>query len=335
MRIKSLHRTQWDPEKLELRSCHRLKIDLTELEGGLRVEIPFFVLVGETLEPRVLVIAGVHGDEYEGVAALQDLAKEINPKKLGGTLILVPVANPQAFYAGTRRNPVDLGDLNRSFPGKPDGTLSERLARNLFQEIVPGNDCILSMHSLGKEATVIPYVEYPEGKNEVCRKSYAAARALGLEFLHPYNWHPGLLVAAAIRCGIPAIEAEVGSMGTLTAEGQSIYRDLVYRLLLHLRMLQPGNDLGKPPCLHPKIIGHCDLFASYAGLFRSCVSLGKTVGKGELLGTIHGLGGECLEELRAPRPGIVGILRTFCSVQPEDHLFQLFWEAGSRKKPGL
>ncbi|MCI0625046.1 MAG: succinylglutamate desuccinylase/aspartoacylase family protein [Acidobacteria bacterium] len=69
---------------------------------SLRVEIPFFVLVGKKRESRTLIIAGIHGDEYEGVAVLQDLARKINPENLEGTLTLLPVANPQAFFAGTR-----------------------------------------------------------------------------------------------------------------------------------------------------------------------------------------------------------------------------------------
>ncbi len=317
---------QWDPEKLKFDSRNLLKLELAGFTDGIRIEIPFFALLGEKRRPRALLIAGVHGDEYEGVAVLQDLAKEIDPKELRGLLTIVPVANPQAFYAGTRRNPVDLEDLNRSFPGDPEGTTSERLAYLLFNEIVLGNEYILSMHCWSKEATVIPYVEYPDEETLVGRKSFAAASALGLEFLHPYKWHPGLLVASAIRCRIPAIEPEIGGMGTLTPSGQRTYRDLVYRFLQHLKILEPGNSLNEPPSPRPKIVDHTDCLANFAGLFRSRVSPGEPVEKDNLLGTVHGLAGECLEEIRAPQAGTIGILRSFCSVQPGDRLVQVFWE---------
>src|ERR1017187_1331142 len=113
------YKKQWDPKKLKLTSRNKLRIELSGYAGANRLEIPFFALVGRSREPNFSIIAGIHGDEYEGVAVLLDLAREIDPRRLRGTLTLVPAANPQAFHAGSRRNPVDLGDLNRSFPGKP------------------------------------------------------------------------------------------------------------------------------------------------------------------------------------------------------------------------
>lgn len=322
---------QWDPEKLKLTSRSLLKLRLRGFGVGIRIEIPFFVLVGRERRPRALAIAGVHGDEYEGVAALQDMTQEINPRELRGTLTIVPVANPQAFSAGTRRNPVDLGDLNRSFPGNPNGTMSERLAHLLFHEFVLGSDCILSLHCWSKEATVVPYVEYIDENTRVGRRSFSAAAALGLKFLHPYKWHPGLLVAAATRIGIPAIEPEVGGMGTVTAPGQRIYRSIVYRFLGHLKMLSTKETELEPVERHPKIIDHIDLVANYAGLFRNTVSAGQDARQGDLLGTIRDLSGKVLERIHAPRSGAVGILRTFASVQPGDRLVQFFWE--KRKAP--
>ena len=75
MQNPSQGRTQWDPNRLKLTSRNRLKIKLTGYTGTLRVEIPFYVLVGKRREPGILILAGVHGDEYEGVAALQELAR--------------------------------------------------------------------------------------------------------------------------------------------------------------------------------------------------------------------------------------------------------------------
>ena len=309
--------------KLKLRSINLLTLKLRGFPGGL--EIPFHVFVGRASKPRVLLIAGVHGDEYESVAVLHDIASEINPNDLGGTLTIVPVANPQAFYAGTRRNPVDLGDLNRSFPGNPEGTTSERVADLLFQNLVLASDGVLSMHCWSKEATVVPYVEYSVDRTEVGRRSFAAARALGLKFLHPYTWHPGLLVAAATRYGIPSIEPEVGGMGTVTPDGQRIYRSIIYRFLQHWKLLEPSAPCTDALHPDPEIIDHSDCLSNHAGLFRSCVNVGDVVKKGSLLGTVHDLTGRCIEQARASRAGTVGILRTFASVQPGDRLAQLFW----------
>ncbi len=321
--------TQWHPTRLKLNSRNLLKIEHGGLGSEVRVEIPFFTLVGKVRNPRALLIAGVHGDEYEGVAVLQEVAEEIDPRGLKGTLTIVPVANPQAFHAGTRRNPIDLGDLNRSFPGNPAGTVSERLAYLLFHELVVGNTGVLSMHCWSKEATAIPYVEYPDERSTVGRKSFRAAMALGLEFLHPYQWHRGLLVACAVRTGIPAIEPEVGGMGTLTPAGQRTYREIVYRFLHHLGMLKTGAC--PDAVVRPKIVQHTDCLAKFAGLFRSRVSPGQVVAQDEILGTVHDLAGRRREEVRAPRAGTVAILRTFSSVMPGDRLVQIFSERSPKR----
>ncbi len=94
-----------------------------------------FVVRGRASGPPAAVTAGVHGDEYEGVAAVGDLTNALDPVTLRGTLILVPVANPTAFAAGTRTNPEDGANLARSFPGDPDGTPTERLAAKLFTAV--------------------------------------------------------------------------------------------------------------------------------------------------------------------------------------------------------
>ena len=114
-------------------------------------------------------------------------------------------------------------------------------------------------------------------------------------------------------------------MGTVTRRGQRIYRNIIYRFLRHWQLLEssaPGTD---PPHPDPQIINHSDCLSNHAGLFRSCVNAGDIVEKGSVLGTVHDLTGNCLEEVRAPRAGTVGILRTFASVQPGDRLVQLFW----------
>ena len=317
---------QWDPRKLKSPSRNLLKLELGGFGGGVHFEIPFHALVGKVRKPQVLLIAGVHGDEYEGVAALQDVAQEIDPRNLTGTVIIVPVANPQAFYVGTRRNPVDGGDLNRSFPGDTNGTMCERLAHLVFQNLVLGSDAVLSMHCWSREATVIPYVEYPAGRTKAKLRSFSIARNLGVEFLHPYDWHPGLLVASAVNRGIPSVEAEVGGMGTVTKSGQRISYSIIHSFLSHLKLVDTCIAPAEPSDANSKIIGHADCLSSHAGLFRSCVNAGDSVERVQLVGTIHDLAGRCLEEVWSPERGKVAILRTFASVQPGDLLIQVFEE---------
>jgi len=299
-------------------------LEFPEYGGGLPLRIPYWIRVGLADGPKALLIAGVHGDEFEGVAALQDLARVLDPAGLKGILTIVPVANPLAFHAGTRRSPADLADLNRSFPGEPDGTISARLAYRLFHEVVLGNDILLSLHGWSSHSVVVPYAEYPLGNSEAAQRSCAAAHALGMEYLHPYEWPKGVLGEAALKHGVAAVETEVGGMGTVTSEGQQETMRLIHRFLAHLGMLEPDRAASPAQTTKSKIVDHVDCVANHAGLFRSRVHLGETVQAGAVLGTVHGLGGECLEEVQAPRRSMLAILRRMASVQPGDRLAQLF-----------
>jgi N2-acetyl-L-2,4-diaminobutanoate deacetylase len=315
----------WNPEALKPGSRNALQVELEGYASGIRVEIPFHVLVGAKSGPRILLIAGVHGDEYEGVAALHDVVDELDPQTLTGSVVIVPVANPQAFHAGTRRNPVDFGDLNRAFPGDPLGTITQRLAAVLFEEFVLGSDAFLSLHGWSKEATVIPYAEYPLGEGQVVERSKAAALHLGMEYLHPYVWPAGVLGDAATRHGIAAVETEVGGMGTITAEGQRITRSIILRFLEFWGVIS-GTAPPKSAGLRQKIVDHDDIFAGRSGLFRRTVEIGQPVSQGETLGRTFALEGRCVEELFAPCTGVVAILRMNSSVQPGDRLIQVFRE---------
>src|SRR5207237_628643 len=116
-------------------------IDALELVSRTRVRWPvapgmlaetFAVLVGRARRPRVVLVAGVHGDEMEGILALHELCRTLPLTELVGTLVAIPIANPTAFAGLQRRVPIDGADLNRTFPGQAEGSFSDRLAAALF-----------------------------------------------------------------------------------------------------------------------------------------------------------------------------------------------------------
>jgi N-alpha-acetyl-L-2,4-diaminobutyrate deacetylase len=297
-----------------------------DLELEFDVRIPFSVFRGGRESPRAVILAGVHGDEYEGVAALQRIIKELNPEELNGTVIIAPVVNPQAFAAGLRRNPIDSGDLNRSFPGGPDGSVSTRLAGLILNEFIDGSTAMLSLHGWSKEALVLPYGEYPIDDSEAGRKSRECARHLGFEYLHPYVWPEGVLGNSALAMGVVAVETEVGGQGTITAEGQALSRQIVLRFVDVFGIL-PWKEA--PITVVPTEVDHADVFAECAGLFESPLKIGDRVIAGSRLGLIADLRGGIVQELKAPTAGIVAILRTFASVQPGDRLVQIFFPRSS------
>jgi predicted deacylase len=313
--------SQWQIESLALKSRHAL-----EVHGTDDVKIPFTVLVGKKLKPAALIMAGVHGDEYEGPAAILDLVEEINPAALEGSIIFVPFANPEAFAATSRRHPADNGDLNRSFPGEPQGKPTMRLAHLLVSEFVSQADCIFSLHGWGKEALVHPYVEYPAGDSETARTSRQAALASGFEYVYPYLWPKGVLGNYALQRGIPILEGEIGGMATITPHGQKLYHDAILRFLAHFNIFQFQAEVSRAQHgIH--VVHHQEIRASQNGLFQSRLTVGDAVSAGETLGVIRGLNGVHLVTLQAPCAGMVGVMRTLSSVTTGDMLFHLFIES--------
>lgn len=311
--------SQWHIESLALQSRHAL-----EVHGTDNVKLPFTVLVGKKNKPAALIMAGVHGDEYEGPAAILDLVEEINPGALDGSIIFVPFANPQAFAAASRRHPGDNGDLNRSFPGDPQGKPTMRLAHLLVSEFVSQADCIFSLHGWGREALVHPYVEYPAGDSETARTSKQAALASGFEYVYPYPWPKGVLGNYALQQGIPILEGEIGGMATITPRGQTLYRGAILRFLAHFNILQP-EVRSLQHDIH--VVHHQEVRASQSGLFQTRLTVGDAVSAGETLGVIRGLDGVHLETLQAPCAAMVGVMRTLSSVTAGDMLFHLFIES--------
>lgn len=119
-----------------------------------------------------------HGDEYEGPAALFELAHTLDPDDVSGRIIIVPALNYPAFRAGTRTSPIDRGNLNRSFPGRPDGSVTEKIADYVTRQLLPLADIVLDFHSGGRTLDFLPYAaahELPDKIQEArCFEAVAA-----------------------------------------------------------------------------------------------------------------------------------------------------------------
>jgi predicted deacylase len=313
--------TEWiEVEKLPLRSRHAFDFEVARLADGSSVAIPIKVAVGTRPRPRFVATAGVHGDESEGMLALLDFWVACEPESLDGTVILVPVANPPAFTAHQRRSPLDGLDLNRTFPGKPDGSPSERIAYRLLHDIVAGADLVFTLHSWSSVGTVVNYVEFPVGDGPIAIRSLEAAKAAGFRRLRQSGWPPGALGPNANALGIPAIEAEIGGQGASTLENRAAYVEHLQRLLQHLA-IRPGPPPSNPS---PEIYGRGLLYAPIGGMLRVMVSPGDRVRADTLLAIITDLHGQPISEIRAPYDGLVAGVRRFVSVNPGEHVFALF-----------
>src|SRR6266853_2708120 len=107
--------------------------------------------------PTALLTGANHGDEYEGPIALFDLASHLRDEEVTGRVVILPAMNYPAFRAGTRISPIDKGNMNRAFPGRPDGTATEKIADYIQRHLLPMADVVLDIHSGGKTLDFLPF----------------------------------------------------------------------------------------------------------------------------------------------------------------------------------
>lgn len=239
-----------------------------------------------------VVIAGNHGDEYEGQIVASRLCRELKESDVFGQLIILPTLNWPAAMAGLRVSPIDNGNLNRSFPGDPDGTPTSAIAFFVETEILPRADLVIDLHSGGSSLNYIPsaLVRY-QSAPEKLRGSLALLQAFGAPIGYVVHAPPGedrTLMGAADRLGISCIGTELGGGGTTTVETCRIGYEGVLKVLDRAGIIR-----SKKPFSSSKVrfveVGGDDyyVFASENGVFEPAVELSQQVKKNQLAGLIH------------------------------------------------
>lgn len=238
--------------------------------------------------PTVLLTGANHGDEYEGPVSLMHLASTIDASALAGRVIIVPAMNYPAFRAATRTSPIDKGNLNRSFPGRPDGTVTEKIADYFQRTLLPLADVVLDIHSGGKTLEFVPFCcahRLPDRRQE--ESCIAAMRA----FNAPYSMmlleidNVGMYDTAAEEMGKVFISTELGGGGTTTARTAAIARRGVRNVLTHAGLLK-GKIEPQPSTMLDMPDGDCFSFSEHEGLIEPCVDLGQPVTKGDVVARI-------------------------------------------------
>lgn len=259
--------------------------------------------------PTALLTGGNHGDEYEGPVALFDLARTLDPKEVNGTVIIVPAMNYPAFRAGTRTSPIDRGNLNRSFPGRPDGTVTEKIADYFQRELLPRAEIVLDLHSGGKTLDFVPFCAahiLPDKEQE--RKAFAAVEA----FAAPFSLRMleidavGMYDTAAEEMGKIFVTTELGGGGTSRAETVRIAKRGVLNLLRHFRVVAGEVDT-RPTRWLDMPSGDCFSFAEDDGLVEPLVDLGEPVEQGQVVARVHAGArtGVAPAEIRASLSGLL------------------------------
>ncbi|TGT40994.1 N(2)-acetyl-L-2,4-diaminobutanoate deacetylase DoeB [Mesorhizobium sp. M8A.F.Ca.ET.165.01.1.1] len=272
------------------------------------VMIPICV-IRNSKGPAALLTGGNHGDEYEGPLALYELARTLDPSQVSGTVIIVPAMNYPAFRAGTRTSPIDKGNMNRSFPGRPDGTVTQKIADYFQRELLPRADIVFDFHSGGRTLDFVPFCAahtLPDKAQE--QKAFAAVAA----FSAPFSMRMteidaiGMYDTAAEEMGKVFVTTELGGGGTSRAETVRIARRGILNVLRHAGVVAGAVETGKTQWLDMPS-GDCFCFAEDDGMIETMVDLGEPVEEGAVLARIHSTGrtGVAPREIRAKMSGML------------------------------
>jgi predicted deacylase len=186
------------------------RVPVTMMASGHALEVAVHVFAGAAPSPAAALVAGHHGDELFALEVLRAVAHELTAMEILGTVLLVPVANPVAFEGGTRHTPLDMQNLNRVFPGRRDGWLTEQLAAALSEALLPALDVLLDYHC-GADATEVDYTyTRPRDDSQLAKRIHQLALLTGARILWETPLPGGTLPGEAERRGIPWCVFEIG-----------------------------------------------------------------------------------------------------------------------------
>jgi predicted deacylase len=294
-----------------------VRLELPHQSAMTPMTMPVQVIHGVREGPIMFVSAAIHGDEINGVEIIRQLVKGRRFHGLKGTLITVPTVNVYGFINHSRYLP-DGRDLNRSFPGSPHGSLASRLANRFCSEILSRCTHGIDLHTGGGHRTNHPHIR----TNLDDPETEAMAQAFGTPVIINANLKDGSLRQVAAERGVKMLLYEAG--GALRFDRLAVRAGVrgILNVMRHLKMLRmikgSKNDFSSLEARSSSW-----LRAHIGGIFRSSVSLGQRVQKGQVLGEMSDSVGEGRSEIRTPFGGIV-IGRTQLPVVNEgDALFHI------------
>jgi predicted deacylase len=287
--------------------------------------------------PTVLLMAGNHGDEYEGQVALGRLIREVTPAQVTGRLIVLPAANFPAARVGRRTSPIDDGNLNRTFPGDPDGTVTQMIAAHIEHVLLPRCQAVIDLHSGGSSLMYVPSALVRRSADPAAfARSLALLKAFGAPVSYIVRESQGedrTLTGAANRQGVLHIGTELGGGGHATPAAIGVAERGIAGALRHLGAADLDWDAG-PPREATRIydVGGLDYFvyAPDPGVFEPAAAPGDQVQAGDLAGRLHQTEVPWRDpiEVRFARDGMVLVMRWPGMTARGDCLFHLGTESG-------
>jgi predicted deacylase len=285
---------------------------------GTPVRMPFTAIAGTDGGPAALITGGVHGGEYPGIEAAMRLARELEPGQLRGTVVIIHPVSPPAFHARQQYVvPHDGKNLNRQFPGKALGTVSERMAWTVM-EVARRVDAWVDLHGGDIHEALVPFTIYSDvADREVVAASRSMADVYGIHNVIASASVKGGTYSAAAAAGIPCILAEAGQVGQLDEDSVAVHLRGCRNVLRHLGCLR-----GKPDPVGPvRALRRFEWrFAEEDGCWYPSVGLGAQVQEGQPVGVVRDYFGNTLREYHAPTTGVVLFLVTSLAMNAGDPL---------------
>jgi uncharacterized protein len=281
-------------------------LDVGGLPDGRPMQAPVQIVRGKAEGPTLWLHGCVHGNEYCGTYIIHTVLQALSPDDLKGTVVALPVLNITAFERNQRMSPFELyggGDLNRCFPGKADGTVTQQMAHAIYTHLKRHADYLIDFHTA--MTTDVRWALFANVPGEVGRKGEGIARAFGYRSTlpAPVDILAGSAMMTAAHDGIPAFIVEAGGKGAaFTDEIVSDGAERLRNVMRHLGML-PGavTDYGRQ--------WHFSNFAwvhsTRGGLFQRAVKCGDRIEVGSVIGHYFDIHGRPAGEAQAPNAGIV------------------------------
>lgn len=290
--------------------------------GTGTLDLPIAIVHGSRPGPRVAVTAGIHGAEYVSIAALREVVLGLDPAGITGSIVAVLTASPAAFAARSIYvNPLDGLNLNRQFPGDPDGSPSRRLAHWLTTRLIAGSDVFVDMHCGDMNEALDSFTGIEDtGDATVDGRSRELAEAYGLRYLL-IGPSPGTTTTAAAALGIPAVLGEVGGQGRWPREDVELHAAGFRRLLRAAGVIA---DAPSAPAYRTEVLpSEAWMRATTSGYWHPAVAVGDRVAAGTIVGEVQDAFGTVLERPAAPMDGVVIFLVTSLAMNAGDPLLAL------------
>ena len=288
-------------------------------------QIPVIVINGEKHGPVLALVSGAHGTEYTSIIAIEKLIDQLDPSQITGTVILVPLINIQSFEQKVPHvNPVDNKSMNRFYPGKADGTQTERASFLITKQIVDRCDYLIDYHGGDLDESLRPYAYWaPTGKETQDRISKEMVLAFGLDHIIIWRDRPTDLAATryldntATARGKPSIVVEAGYAGIVEADDVALLVDGTLSTMRALKMLSGNPRPIENPVWLDKVV---DVLSDGPGIWYPLVKRGTYVQEGMKIGVVTDYFGKLVLEARAPVSGVLLHINAVPSLKKGDNI---------------